>query len=106
MLFILLPERQGGRISFIGVSREDLDGARPARRAGLLLGLQEDLTLAGACGALGLPRGSRPGEVVDRLRSRGEDELAGLVGEVLGSDAGADAVVPVDTKDIGRMLGL
>jgi hypothetical protein len=66
--------------------------------------MQDALTLPAARAALGLPRGSRPADVVDRLRSRGEDELAGLVGEVLGSDAGADAVAPVDTKDIARIL--
>jgi predicted transcriptional regulator len=106
VLFILLPERSGGRISFSGVARRTLDGARPARRAGLLLGMQDDLTLAAARGALGLTRGSRPADVVDRLRSRGEDGLAVLVGEVLGVDGEVDAVATVDAKDIGRMLGL
>ena len=102
ILFIRLPERSGGRISFMGLSRAELEAAAPALRAGLLLGLREELTLSTACSTLGLTRRSTAADVVDRLHARGEVELAGLVGEVLG----ADGVSTVDTKDIGRMLGL
>ena len=102
VLFVLLPARKGGRISFSGLSRADIARANPRKRAGMLLGQEEDLTLTLACSALGMPRDSRPSEVADRLRSRGEDELAALVGEVLGEGTAAG----VDTSDIARMLGL
>jgi len=101
VLFVLLPERKGGRISFSGLSRTDIERANPRKRAGMLLGYDDNLSLVLACSALGMPRGSRPAEVADRLRSRGEDELAALVGEVLGEGASTD----VDTSDIARMLG-
>lgn len=102
VLFVLLPARKGGRISFSSLSRADIERASPRRRAGMLLGQDQDLTLTLACSALGMPRDSRPSEVADRLRSRGEDELAALVGEVLGEGTAAG----VDTSDIARMLGL
>lgn len=102
VLFVLLPERRGGRISFSGLSHAGIGRAKPRRRAGMLLGQDGDLSLALACSALGMPRSSRAAEVADRLRSRGEDELAALVGEVLGEGT----TTGVDTSDIARMLGL
>jgi predicted transcriptional regulator len=102
VLFVRLPEREGGRISFSGLARSVIERADARRRAGLLLGQESDLTLALACSALGMPRGSRPAEVVDRLRSRGEQELAALVAEVLGEGS----TESIDTRDIARMLGL
>lgn len=102
VLFVLLPERKGGRISFSSLSRADIGRANARKRAGLLLGQDKDLSLALACSALGMPRASRPAEVTDRLRSRGEHELAALVGEVLGEGT----TTGVDTSDIARMLGL
>jgi hypothetical protein len=102
VLFLRLPERRGGRISFSGLARSDIERANPRRRAALLLGQEDDLTLAIACSALGMPRGSRPVEVVDRLRSRGEEELAELVAEVLGEGSTGT----IDSSDIARILGL
>lgn len=102
VLFVRLPERGGGRISFSGLARSDLERANIRRRAGLLLGQDADLTVNLASSALDMPRGSRPGDIADRLRSRGEDELAALVGEALGEGT----VTDVDASDIARMLGL
>lgn len=102
VLFVRLPERRGGRISFSGLLRSDVERANPRLRAALLLGQEESLTLSVACSALGMPRGSRPVEVVDRLRSRGEEELAELVAEVLGEGSTGT----IDSSDIARMLGL
>ena len=102
VLFVRLPEREGGRISFSGLARSDLARANIRRRAGLLLGQDADLTVDLACSALEMPHGSRPCDIADRLRSRGEDELAALVGEVLGEGTAHG----VDTSDIARMLGL
>ena len=102
VLLVLLPERAGGRLSFSGVRRIDLEQADAPRRADLLLGQDADLSLDLARRALGMPRGTRPSEVTARLRARGEDALAALVGEVLGEGS----VTDVDTSDIARMLGL
>lgn len=92
MLFVQLPEREGDCISFAGVRRLDLDRANAAHRAGLMLGQSDSLSLNLARNALGMSSEAAPTEVVQRLRSRGEEDLAALVGQVLAEQLADDDV--------------